>query len=302
MGTALWGWGVERAQAFALMDRFASLGGRIVDTASNYPINKCPQDYGRALAWIAEWQAANADAGLSVLVKVGGVRNDGSPETDLSPGTIQRLADQLQGQLNGALGALSIHWDNRGDTAADHEGIAQTVEVMSRLHAQGLSIGLSGIRHPHLYRQAAPALADQWWIQVKENMRTRQARLAYETHFPHARYLAYGINMGGFKLERASGQSSLALRGIHIEETLGDWLAQVIHQEGALRPAPETINDLALLTACLNPRLYGVIVGPRNVEQLVDSMAFCRRVQAESDAQTVAELVRLGLLRDDAAL
>src|SRR5690606_41076867 len=65
--------------------------------------------------------------------------------------------------------------------------------------------------------------------------------------FPKARYLAYGINMGGFKLGPAAAQGSLALRGIQIEAAFRDRVAQVIRCSDGLRPFPGSINDLALL-------------------------------------------------------
>ena len=44
LGTALWGWGVDRNEAYKLLESFFENGGAVVDTSTNYPINKCKMD------------------------------------------------------------------------------------------------------------------------------------------------------------------------------------------------------------------------------------------------------------------
>jgi aryl-alcohol dehydrogenase-like predicted oxidoreductase len=81
LGTALWGWGVGRATAHQILDRYVALGGRIVDTAANYPINKRPEDFAMAANWIADWVDANGVEVLSILVKIGATDNMGESAT-----------------------------------------------------------------------------------------------------------------------------------------------------------------------------------------------------------------------------
>ncbi len=283
LGTALWGWGTDRNQARDMLEGFLARGGIWVDTAVNYPINKHPEDRGLACEWLADWSEKHPDSPLKVLIKLGAKDNGGNPETDLSPDNLEALAASYRRRFGEALGALAIHWDNRGGNPGDEAAIAETLEVMSRFHAQGLVIGFSGVRHPECYRALAPQLADHWWIQVKENLQTRHAFHAYQPHFPKARYLAYGINLGGLKssTSQASGTtSSLALRGLRLQQDLAERLDAFLGGEHGITPAPRDFNHLALLLGFVNPHLGGLILGPRNRGQLDASLDYWESLEA----------------------
>ncbi len=284
LGTALWGWGIDRATAHNMLDRYVALGGSIVDTAANYPINKKTEDCGLAATWIADWIASNGTEQISVLVKIGATDNMGGPNSDLGLSNMLRSEAFFRSSFGTALAAIAVHWDNRGDHENDPEAIFETVNAMAKLQATGLSIGFSGVRRPDLYLKAAPELADKWWIQVKENTVSSAARLNYTQFFPKARYLAYGINMGGVKSEHHSKDSSLALRGLNRPDNLVQRLSEFINSNHGLKPAPRNINELALLTSYQNTALSGIIIGPRNIEQLESTMQFWGRLKAETKA------------------
>lgn len=279
LGTALWGWGVSRKEAFHLLEQFLLAGGRLVDTATNYPINKRREDFGLAQRWIAEWQKCNGDSGLSLLVKIGSVDNMGSPDVRLSPDHIRHLSEELRIQFGAALACVSVHWDDRQDPSS----ISSTVQEMSRLAQEGLSVGLSGIRNPEWYFRGAPALAGEWIIQVKENFMTHAARLAYEPWFPNAKYLAYGINLGGVKVEPPQGDSSIKLRQINIPQTFKERLVEFIQSAHPFEPRPTTLNELALAASYVNPALSGVVIGPRNIDQLDSTLSYWAALKAYAD-------------------
>lgn len=284
LGTALWGWGVDRSTAYQMLERFLSLGYRIVDTATNYPINKRPEDFGLAVNWIADWIASNGTDELSLLVKVGATENMGGSSADLGAVRILNSEAFLRNRFGAALAAVAVHWDNRGDDESDL--IAETTDAMAKLQASGLSIGFSGVRHPGLYLKAAPALSDKWWIQVKENAMSSTARLECQKYFPKARYLAYGINMGGIKSEPYRENGSLALRGIKYPNSLVVQLSESITSNHELEPPPKNLNELALSHSYRNPALSGVIVGPRNMEQLDGTICFWDRLKEECSSST----------------
>jgi aryl-alcohol dehydrogenase-like predicted oxidoreductase len=290
LGTALWGWRVDRATAHQILDRYVALGGRIVDTAANYPINKRPEDFGVAKNWIADWIASNGAELLSVLVKIGAADNMGGPDSYLGRSSILQSEGLFRAHFGAALAALAVHWDNRGDSEADADAIAETVDALAQFSKSGMSIGFSGVRHPEIYLKAAPALADQWWIQVKENALTSAARRHYARAFPDARYLAYGINMGGVKLGPPAESSSLSIRGIERPDALVRRLSAFLHSDHGLRPAPADLNDLALTTSFHNAALSGIIIGPRNIEQLESTMHFWKLLKTESSADMAARL------------
>lgn len=274
LGTALWGWGIERSEAFELLEHFLQSGGQLVDTATNYPINKQKADYGLATRWIAEWVSHNQKSELALTIKIGSSDNMGSPDTKLSPDDIERTTNTLQNQFGDSLSCVSIHWDDRSEET--FESIEQTVNAMSRLEHSGLSIGLSGIKYPDLYLKADPTLAAKWIIQVKENLMTRLARETYQPWFPEAKYLAYGINLGGLKSEAPKAGSSIDLRRINISNLFTEKLVQFIDSTHEFEPRPTTFNELALAVSYVNPALSGVIIGPRNLEQLKSSLDYWR--------------------------
>lgn len=279
LGTALWGWGVGRPEAQAMLSRYAERGGVLVDTAANYPINQRPQDFGLANRWVAEWLAQGNAPALKILGKIGATDNMGGPDPDLSIAAVKRAAQHYQQMFDSALEVLAVHWDNRGDAPGDLEAISETLGLLHEFNQQGLAVGFSGVRHPELYRQLAPALADQWWIQVKENAQTRAARAAYQGHFPKARYLAYGINMGGLKATPAQADSSMALRGLTRPNALATKLSEFLQSDHGIVPAPQNFNELALLASYTNPALSGIIIGPRTLKQLDSTLDYWQSLQ-----------------------
>lgn len=279
LGTALWGWGVSQSEAEALLERYAQRGGVLVDTAVNYPINQRPQDFGLANRWLADWMGRKDAQNLKVLGKIGATDNMGSPVPDLSADAMKRAAQNYQQMFGDALAVLAVHWDNRGDAPEDLDAISASLTVLDEFSQQGLAIGFSGVRHPELYRQLAPQPADKWWIQVKENAQTRAARSAYEDYFPAARYLAYGINMGGLKATPAQANSSMALRGISRPNALAEKLSAFLQSNHGIVPAPQNFNELALLASYTNPALSGIIIGPRTLPQLDSTLDYWQSLQ-----------------------
>ena len=290
LGTALWGWGVNRETAHQILDRYVALGGCIVDTAVNYPINKRPEDFSMAVNWIADWVNKKGDGVLSIIVKIGPKDNMGGLEVNLERSAILDSVDFFRDRFGASLAAVAVHFDNRGEDMNDADAIAETVDTLAELNKSGLSIGFSGVRYPELYLKAAPELAEKWWIQVKENALTNESRLHYSSFFSKARYLAYGINMGGIKEVPPDEKSSLALRGINRPTSLVKRLSSFLKSNHNLYPAPMNLNELALITSFLNSALSGLIIGPRNVAQLESTMRYWKLIKNEVPADMVVNL------------
>lgn len=270
LGTSLWGWGVDERTAHALLDKFAENEGGVVDAATNYPINGRPENFGRANAILSGWLRSNPGSGIKVFCKVGSLDNSGSSDANLNGSSVLLTAELLRGSFSDDLWGVGIHWDNRHES----EQISQTLDAMARLRAEGLEIGFSGVQRPDLYAGGAPELGSDWWVEVKENAATCEARLRYSPHFPMARYVAYGINMGGVKLENTPlPDSSLAKRGLS-EPPIATRLRKFLSSSHSIEPRPETLNELALLMTWANAELSGLIVGPRNSEQLAETMRY----------------------------
>lgn len=281
LGTALWGWGVDKREAFALLDAFVDLGGQYIDAATNYPINGVAEDFGRAAAWLGEWIKVNSGTRLAVLLKVGSKDNLSSPDSDLSPRVFAHAHTRYQDLFCGSLRVLAVHWDGREKSEAS--AIAETVQCLDEFNKRGMEIGFSGVKAPEIYQKFAPHLADKWMIQVKENALTRAARNQYAVHFPAARYFAYGINMGGVKSRSNDVNSSVRLRNIQQPLELIDRVLAFVESENFLEPKPNNLIEFSLALAMFNPRLSGAIIGPRNGDQLTHTLNFSKSIRADSE-------------------
>lgn len=274
LGTALWGWKVPKATAFSILDTFIEAGFNWVDCALNYPINGQAEDMGLAIKWLAEWQRSNPANSFFLFLKLGAASNLYSPESRLDAAS---LAGQVAGYsetFGASLKGIGIHWDNRGREETEFPLIAETLDFFSKLEDQGYLIGFSGVAHPKVYQELAPQLAEKWFIQVKENMLTSEARKAYLPFFPRAKYISYGINMGGIKSGTPPlSNSSLALRNIKHDPAVVERLNALLKQE-TLPPIPKNLNDLALSHNYRNNSLAGTIIGPSTIEQTLATLEY----------------------------
>jgi aryl-alcohol dehydrogenase-like predicted oxidoreductase len=276
LGTALWGWGIEKQTAFELLSNFYKAGWRCVDTATNYPINKDPLDFRRAETWIEEWIRANSVSNLRVLIKVGAVDNSGSALAELSPSFLLLCEDMYRVRFGANLRCLSIHWDNR----SSREEVTETAKALSRIAARGLEVGLSGIKHPGLYANAVPELANRWWVQVKENVFADRARRHYCKALANARFVAYGINAGGIKFDQElTPTSSIVLRKSSVPKGL-EKIKRFIAENFDVASRPENFNQFNLLVQSVNTALCGLIIGPRNINQLTDTLNYWAKLNA----------------------
>jgi len=279
LGTALWGWSINQHTAFDLLENFLDKGGNFIDVATNYPINKSKEDYGLAIKWLSKWKKFNQSHKFSLLIKIGSVDNLGNFDVDLSPKNIIDTTNRLKDTFEDSLSCISVHWDERGNNISDDKLIHETVKTFSIIRDSGLAIGLSGVKFPGAYYKADPTLSDHWLIQVKENFITTKSRNSYEVFFPSAKYLAYGINLGGVKLEPLEGNSSIKLRGLEHSNSIIDELLDFIKSNYDTMPNSKLFNELALTAAYFNPYLSGVIVAPSNLGQLQNTLAYWQHLE-----------------------
>ncbi|MBK1656096.1 aldo/keto reductase [Allochromatium vinosum] len=295
LGTALWGWGVDKETAHRMLDLFIDRGGQWIDTATNYPINANPEDFGRANQYIANWLISNPSSDLQIFCKIGSLDNSGKPDCNLSASAILTSTEILRGIFFEQLAGIACHWDNR----FQENEITETIDAIEILHKEGFQIGFSGVKYPEIYRRCAPQLSDQWWIQVKENANTRYARDQYSKYFPSARYIAYGINMGGVKTspDHYRSNSSMNLRKLE-EPDKAVQLRRFLSEIQDIEPRPKTLNELAMLATYANPEIHGFIIGPRSIEQLQQSLDYLEALRSSSAAsiqQVQARIAEAGI-------
>lgn len=268
LGTAMWGWSIDKCQAFSLLDYFSTNKGTIIDTAINYPINKRPEDMGKPLKWLSEWIKLRKNNDLCIHVKLGATNNLGISDNDLSPLSLQKEVLYLISILGKSLKGLWIHWDNR---CFENE-IQRTCSFLNSYALKGYSIGLSGIKHPDYY---AKALGEGFPIniQIKHNLLTVNQSELYNNYFKNISYWAYGINFGGFHRSPSTKPTDRQSKYNPVEvsrliDNAGSTLSQILNR-------PLSDYEIALAFSLLNQHLSAIIIGPKNISQL--NQALCLR-------------------------
>ena len=280
LGTAMWGWTIDRPTAFALLDTFYAAGFRDVDTATNYPIDKNPDHWRLAETWLAEWIGQRGIEDLRVMVKVGSINNLQTPDHRLSRSFLLMQCAAYQRLFGPCLDTLMIHWDNR-ETAVE---VADSVAALAEIAAAGCRIGLSGIRHPHHYRPPLREAGLSPFIQVKHNL-LQSDYGRYAAFHGAGRFIAYGINAGGIKLDgQYDATSSLVQRGKQHQRIAFD-TDQLRTLGGHADPPLTRFNEWGMLYAHAHPDFCGILLGTSRVAQLESSIAFHRRLMnGELDA------------------
>ncbi len=286
LGTAMWGWAVEKQDAFRLLDHYVESGYKLIDQATNYPINGNKSECGLSLKWLSEWLHANPNSGLEVLVKVGSVNNAGTPDNDLSVTALQRQYGQLHQLLKESLKCVSIHWDNR--EVDKKKDILTSLDTLTDLaENKGYRIGISGIKSSGIYADYFTEKRIKPIIQVKENALTSAARINYQQHFAQADYIAYGINLGGLQ-EKITSETQVK-RGIKNPKWISEIFKSIL-TENILDPSPQNFYDISLYLAFINPDLSGMIIGPKNIEQLSKIFRFFEQLKNTEYLTTYDEI------------
>jgi aryl-alcohol dehydrogenase-like predicted oxidoreductase len=117
LGSAEFGTSVSEDTAFALLDEFVELGGRLIDTANNYAYWHARGHGGDSEAVLGRWLAARRNPDVSVITKIGSMLvNPGAekPEYEgLAPETVRRAADASLSRLGtDCIDVLLTHHDH----------------------------------------------------------------------------------------------------------------------------------------------------------------------------------------------
>lgn len=294
LGTAMWAWTVEKAEAFKLLDDFYAAGYRQIDAATNYPINKNAADFRAAEQILLEWIKVNGVADLKVLMKVGSINNLYTPEHNLSPTFLQIIYNEYRNLLGSQLDELMIHWDNREDL----QSIRASLEALKSIQQEGIKIGLSGIKYPQHYATLNADLGFDFHIQFKHNLIYSDYE-RYKAFQGKRRFLAYGMNAGGlkFKSQQYHDNSSTKVRGVGADQHQ-DLLSQVAeilanyNQTSGLAPLSH-FNQCSMVFAFYSPDIKGLLIGPSSTKQLADSMHFFQELQAGHHQALYASLLQL---------
>lgn len=281
LGTAQWGWTLPKSKAFEVLDAFYDKGFRQVDTATNYPINKNAADFRLAEKMLAEWIRANGVKDLAVMIKVGSLNNMRTPETNLSFSFLLMLLEQYQNLYQSNLDTFMIHWDN----TAELNEVQETFKIFEVAQKQNIKVGLSGIKNPALYSTVNEAFNYDFCIQIKHNV----LQSDYERYAPFhgkARFIGYGTNGGGIKLDPAeySINSVFKARGGELTDTtILDKITSIV-EEANTKPNRSKITQffqVGMLNAYQHTGIDGIIIAPSSKEQWLNTLNFYEILQQE---------------------
>jgi aryl-alcohol dehydrogenase-like predicted oxidoreductase len=280
LGTAQWGWSVDRSGAFLLLDNWLKAGYSEIDIATNYPINKRPEDFKAAEKILAEYiHAHGLTQQLRITMKIGSMSNMGTPDVNLSPSFILIMAHEYRRVFGKNLTGIMLHWDNRSEAAE----IELSMAALNTLSQEGFRPGLSGIKHPEIYVKINETLDLSFDIELKHNPFVSDYD-RYKLHFSadKHRFLAYGLNAGGLKFSGQKGQDAQTfdLRGgqiahfeaklAKIEAMLPDWNLAFV------RPPIVTMNHLGMVYALCSSPIGGAVIGPRTPAQMQEAITWHR--------------------------
>lgn len=282
LGTAMWGWAIPEKTCFALLDEFYQNGFREIDGATNYPINKNPNDFRKSERILQQWIKSNGVHDLKIMMKVGSINNLRTPDHNLSKSFLLICYDEYQHQFEGMLDTLMVHWDNR----EVEKEIEQTMEAFEIFHNAGLRVGLSGIKYPSVYAKLNQKNQFDFRIQIKHNLLYSDYH-RYEDFHGKSRFITYGINAGGIKLNEKSYtvNSSLKLRNAfhqkdHIIITELNQLIEHWNQQFN-NLSIQNFNHCGMCYAFHSSDIEGILLGTSHLEQLKDSINFYQKLLNE---------------------
>lgn len=309
LGTAQWGWTVSKNEAFELLDAWLKAGFRQIDCATNYPINRNPDDFRAAEKILLEYLNAHGLQDLQITMKIGSLDNLRSPEVNLAPSFVQMMTAEYLRLFGSNLACAMFHWDNRDNV----EEIHSSLEALKYLQQEyGIRPGLSGIAHPSAYAEANADLGLSFDVQLKHNVLQSDfgrytpitlhqsplpaVALAKEGH----RLYAYGINAGGVKLDAPYPTDSTFLARGGQPEKAAPLLEKIsaflpTWNTAFVRPPIKTMNHIGLIFAGLHPGLSGILLGVSSLTQLKETLDFWRNFEVFDYADVFSALKKIHL-------
>lgn len=292
LGSAQWGWNIEAPQAWRLLDAWLKAGLKMVDAATNYPINRIASDFRKSEQILTEYLRSNRDAGIQVAMKIGSLDNMRGPEVNLEPSFIRMIGEEYARLLGTHMSCLMLHWDNRDDTEAIQASLETLTDFCRMMQWQP---GISGVAHPDRYATVLSGLKAQVNIELKHNLLhtdlPRYAPLLQQGH----RIWAYGLNAGGLKLDDAYREDSTLLKrggptdkGLALTTRLREYLPRWNRTD---RPPITDMHQLGLLYAALHPAIDGILLGVSSEEQLQHTLTFYQNLR-DFDYSDVFEALR----------
>lgn len=264
LGTADFGSKVSPKAALGIVEQFVDLGGRLFDTATNYPITGNPQDSMASVKILASVLRELEVSGCQVIVKAGAVGNDGGSRNNLSPTFLRGEYEACESLFPDQIVTPSIHWDDR----SNQEAICETADLLKSYLQRRRNVGLSGLAHPGIYADALGAHGADVLYQVRFNALDTSTLATTHEKFGPARYLAYGLS--GSPQERRVSNSQFREM---CAQAVGSAFADATRHE-----LKRALLELGLKMCLADPRISGALIAVSHPNQLADIAAVSARI------------------------
>jgi len=144
LGTAAFGTTLTPADSFKLMDTFAALGGRMIDTANNYAYWVPQGRGGESETVIGQWLAKQRRRDFTVITKIGsqvvGQKNGVPMVEGLSPRAIRQAVEQCCIRLQtDCLDILLAHHDHPGLSLLEMWSAFSVLKAIGKVRGIGVS-------------------------------------------------------------------------------------------------------------------------------------------------------------------
>ena len=276
LGTALWGWKIERKSCLQLLDFFYETHGRYIDTASNYPINGVLSQRYLAEDILSEWIRVNNCPDLKVIYKIGSIENQNISNNNLSSGYLDEEINRFleKSQLKTII--PMIHWDD----SANKEDIQNVVQFL--VDQPFDSIGFSGIKNISLYRNVISTNNFKLPVYFEAKSNVIDSNVTDYFGFNNSRIFAYGIGATGLKLINSYSNDS-SFRIVKGQDKHEKYLTKDVRTRISRIQAQNKnlmdVYDIGIALAENNERLYGYIIAPRTLGQLKKTLDTIFRIR-----------------------
>lgn len=161
LGTMYFGTGVDEPTAFSILDRYAELGGALIDTSNNYSFWTSRTGFGgQSEALLGRWLASNPGVRVRLSTKVGAqpTRVGGFP--DHLEGLREDVVRAAMAQSLERLGVdgVDLYWAHVEDPAVPVEDL---VETFGGLVRDGLTARWGVSNHPSWLLERIRATAER---------------------------------------------------------------------------------------------------------------------------------------------
>lgn len=274
LGGNVFGWTADRSQSLRILDRFAELGGLMIDTADVYSAWGKGHSGGESETVLGEWlkQSGKRDR-VKIATKVGML--DGEGGTKLAPARISAAADASLGRLG--IDRIDLYYAHQDDEDVPQEDVLAAFATLidagkvqylgaSNFHAGRLKSALDIARRdglPH-YRVFQP----EYNLVRRHRFEGELQNLCIEHNLGVLPYfgLAAGFLTGKY---RSQADLDASVRGGHVGDVLEhNGFAVLAAMDEVAAETGATLAQIALAWLSEQPGVTAPIASATSVEQL----------------------------------